>query len=448
MRPYRALVAALFAASLFAPLPSPAGAQESSAVTVVRDVSLVTLDSEATLDDHAVIVEGDSIVWVGPDADASIPDGAVVVEGGGRFLLPGLADLHLHMGTADSPLFLANGITTVREMNGAPAHLALRDSIARGLRIGPRLFVTSPLLAGAEQPWRHVLVPDAQTAYREAHAAKDAGYDAIKAYDGLSAEAYAALAEASETLDLPLVGHVPREVGLDGVLRAGQRSLEHVEQIAYATVGHAPDPAAIPEIASQIAGSGGWVVPTLAAQRILTRARTPAYDAGFEAPEIRYVDPGLLEWWKSLRSPDGAAEPSPDDPRRRRAEAFYAFQRDLVRALHEAGVPLLVGTDTPNPLLVPGFSIHLELAALIDAGIPALDVLRMATRDAARFLGEDGEWGVIAPGAAADLILLDANPLERIETLKAPVGVMTLGTWLDRGDLDRMLERAAADRRS
>lgn len=429
---------ALLAALLVA---GAAEAQETAPV-VFRDVSILTMESDTSLPAHAVIVEGEQIVWLGPSTELEVPPGATTVDGDGRFLLPGLADLHAHMQSIDVPLFLVNGVTTVREMNGTPAHLALRDSIDRGLRIGPRLFVASPLLAGDEQPWRHRLVPDAETAYRAAHEAADRGYDALKIYDGLSREAYAALAEASRTLGLPLVGHVPGDVGLERVLRAGQRSIEHVEQIAYATVGHAPDPERIPEIAARLAESDAWVVPTLAAQRILAERGTRAYAARFDSPEIEFVDDGLLAWWKSLMG-SAEAEPGADDPRRQRAEAFYAFQRDLTRALHEAGVPLLVGTDTPNPLLVPGFSIHLELAALVDAGIPPIEVLRMATRDAARFVGEDGRWGVVAPGAAADLVLVDGDPRDRIELLRAPAGVMTRGEWLDRRALDRMVEARA-----
>jgi imidazolonepropionase-like amidohydrolase len=417
--------------------PGTVAAQETIAF---RDVSILDVEAGVVVPDRTVIVEGGTIARVGPAAEVEIPADATVIDGTGRFLVPGLADMHVHMERADARLFLANGVTTVREMNGSPAHLALRDSIARGDVLGPRMLVASPLLAGVEQRYRHELVPDSAAAARVAREAAERGYDFLKAYDGLSAPAYEALAEASSATGIPLVGHVPEAVGLDGVLAVGQRSLEHVEQIAYATVGHAPDPARIRGIAERIAGSEAWVVPTLAAQRILTRSRTSYYDALLAAPETAFVDPGILEWWRSLAAPAGAPDPPADDPRRRRSEAFYDFQRELVGALHAAGVPLLVGTDTPNPLLVPGFSIHLELAALVDAGISPIDAIRMATRDAARFAGEEGRWGVVAPGAAANLVLVDANPLDSLAALRAPAGVMVRGTWLDREALDRLLE--------
>jgi hypothetical protein len=407
--------------------------------TVFRDVAVLTMDADTALTGQAVIVKDDRITWVGPVGALEVPPGARVIDGSGRTLLPGLADMHVHMDRSDVPLFLANGITTVREMNGDDWHVALRDSIAAGEVVGPRMFVASTLLAGEPQPWRHVLIPDAATAYRVAHEMKDRGFDYLKIYDGLSRASYDAFVEASATLDIPLVGHIPRDVGLDGVLAAGQLSIEHVEQITYATVGHDFDTSRIPAIAAKIAASGAWVVPTLAAQRMLSIARTPAYNRRLEAPEVRFVDPEIRGWWASLKAPDGAADPRPDDPRRQRSEAFYGFQRDLTAALFEAGVPLLVGTDTPNPLLVPGFSTHLELAILVDAGIPPIDVLRAATRNAARFVGQDGEWGVVRAGAAADLLLVDGDPLENLYVLKHPAGVMVAGRWFDREALESML---------
>lgn len=412
---------------------------KDDAGVVFRDVAVLTMDADTALLGQAVVVEGDRIAWTGPVDALEVPPGALVIDGMGRTLLPGLADMHVHMDRTDVPLFLANGITTVREMNGDDWHVALRDSIATGEVVGPRMFVASTLLAGEPQPWRHVLIPDATTAYRIAHEMKDRGFDYLKIYDGLSRAAYDAFVEASATLDIPLVGHIPRDVGLDGVLAAGQSTIEHVEQITYAAVGHDFDASRIPGIVSRIAATETWVVPTLAAQRMLSIARTPAYNRRLDAPEVRFVDPEIRGWWASLKAPDGAVDPGPDDPRRRRTEVFYGFQRDLTAALFDAGVPLLVGTDTPNPLLVPGFSLHLELSALVDAGIPPIDVLRAATRNAARFVGQDGEWGVVRGGATADLVLVEGDPLEDLAVLQHPAGVMVAGRWLDREALEKML---------
>lgn len=412
----------------------PLAAQDRS-VTVIRDVSVLTMEGDSMLRGQTLITRASEIAWLGPADQAPIPNGAQVIEGKGRYLMPGLADMHVHANRSDLPLFLANGVTTIREMNGAVWHVAVRDSIRDGKLTGPRMLVASTLLAGEEQPWRHELIESAEAAYAVAHRAEEIGFDYLKVYDELSADAYAALAEAANTVGLPLTGHIPSAVGLDGVLAVGQRSIEHAEQIMYATVGHRPDPSRIPEIVAKLEGTGVRVAPTLASQQMLAIARTPAYDARLDRPEMRFVDPDIMGWWTSLRAPEGAVPAGPDDPRRRRAEAFYGFLRDLTLALHEAGVPLLVGTDTPNPLLVPGYSIHLELAALVDAGIPPLEVLRAATNGAARFAGAEHEWGVVRVGAAADLLLLDGDPLEDLSVLEAPVGVIVAGQWLEGGRL-------------
>lgn len=419
------------------------GATTVDETTVFENAAVLSMEAGSFLPGHAVMVTGSEIRWVGPMAEARVPDGARRIDASGRYLVPGLADMHAHFEASDLPLFLANGVTTVRKMNGTPGHVALRDSIARGLRAGPRMFVASPLLAGEAQRWRHELIESASDAYATAHRAEEVGYDFLKVYDGLSAEAYAALAEASGTLGIPLTGHIPSDVGLDAVLQAGQKSIEHAEQIMYATVDHRPDPAAIPGITAGIAGriaaTDTWVTPTLASQWMLSLRGTAAYAERLDRPEMRFVDAGLMGWWRSLAPEEGAADPPPGDARRERAEAFYGFLRDLTRALHEAGVPLLVGTDTPNPLLVPGYSLPLELSALVEAGIPSFEVLRAATEGAARFMGAEGEWGVIRPGAAADLVLLEADPLVDIGVFEAPVGVMAAGRWMDRDALERLV---------
>lgn len=419
---------------------APAAAQEEG-LTVLEGASVVDLQAGSVLSDHSVVVANGEIQWIGPTSELAVVPDARRIDARGKYLMPGLADLHVHMQTDDVPLFLANGITTIREMNGADRHLALRDSVERDLRVGPRMYVASTLQAGEEQPWRHELIESAEDAYYSAHRIADAGFDYIKVYDGLSAAAYDAFVEAAATVEVPLTGHVPMSVGLDYVLDAGQISIEHVEQIMYATVGHRPDTTKIPEIVERIRASGIAVTPTLAAMRMLGMQQTSAYAERLQRPEMRYLGEELLGWWRSLAPAEGATDFRPDDHRNRSREAFYGFLSRLTLALYEAGVPLLVGTDTPNPLLVPGYSIHLEIAALVEAGIPIADVLRAATAGAATFVGDEDEWGALRKGAAADLLLLDANPLNELSTLERPWGVMAAGHWMDRAKLNRMLEK-------
>jgi imidazolonepropionase-like amidohydrolase len=222
-------------------------------------------------------------------------------------------------------------------------------------------------------------------------------------------------------------------VGLARALEAGQRSLEHVGQIAHAI--ESAEPAALEEVGGSIARSGAWVTPTLASEEALSRRGTPWYAERLARPETALVDPDLLAWWRSLAS--ASPDPAEAEHRRRYREGTGA----LVRALRSAGVPLLAGTDTPNPLMVPGFSLHDELAALVDAGLTPYEAIRAATAEAARFAGAEGEFGTIRPGARADLVVVAADPLADVGALRVPEGVMVRGEWLTRERLEALVRR-------
>lgn len=418
---------------------SGAAVPPQSATVAIVHATVVPMDREVRLPDHTVIVADGKIRWVGPDDAAVIPADGTRVDAGGRYLFPGLADMHVHIDEASLPLLLANGVTTARELNGSDDHIRWRDEIAAGERRGPRLFVASTLLSGEEFPVRHIVVTDPEQGRELVRRFAAGNYDFIKIYDGLSAAVYDAIAAEAEAVGLPIVGHIPQAVGLDGVLRAGQ-SLEHTEKIIWDTMGHAFDEARLPAIAQQIADAGVWVTPTLASQRALAMARTPAYAEAMQRPEMRYVSAGDRGWWASLAPAAGAADHPRPGPE---TSPYYGIQRALVRALFDAGVPMMAGSDCPNPLMIPGFALHDELAVLVDAGLRPYDVLRMSTANAAAFVERDGEFGIIAPGAAADLLLVDADPLESVNALRHPDAVMVRGRWIRRAELDRMLEAVA-----
>jgi imidazolonepropionase-like amidohydrolase len=404
------------------------------------DVSVVDVEQGRVIPGQAVIITDGRISWVGDAGRASIPAGALRVPGQSRFLVPGLSDMHAHLDEDDLPLLLASGVTLVREMNGAPRHLAWRREIAGGTRVGPTMIVAGPLLAGTAQRYRHVVLstPDQATALVTALA--DSGYDFIKAYDDLAQPVYQALMAAAAARRIPVSGHISRFVGLDGVLAQGQRSIEHVEQVLNAVGGHRADTAAVDSAMRAIAASSTWVTPTLAVMEALTLTSSPPVWQRFDGPEMLYVDSDTRAWWNSLRRGDRPAGASP------RAVAYYALFQRLARNLHQMNVSFLVGTDTPNPLMVPGFSVHLELAALEEAGIPRPVILRAATAGAARFLGTPEEFGTIRPGGRADLILVGGNPLENLNALARPEGVMARGEWLPRERLDQMMEQVRKKR--
>ena len=208
----------------------------------------------------------------------SIPADACRIDARNKVLLPGLVDMHVHTSAREMPLFLANGVTLIREMNGSPRHLAMRDSIATGTLLGPRLLVASTLLTGQKWPVRYRLIEDVNAAKAAAREMKNAGYDYLKIYDGLSRDQYDAFVELGRTLGISLDGHIPQDVGLRRVLEAGQ-ALQHMDKIAVAIGGHPPDVSKLDEAAKLFHGRSAWVTPTLASLRVLDRAGTAEYAA-------------------------------------------------------------------------------------------------------------------------------------------------------------------------
>jgi imidazolonepropionase-like amidohydrolase len=408
-------------------------------VTAIVHATVIPMDTERVVRDATVIIRGDRIVWVGSTADASIPRHAKRVDARGAFLLPGLADMHVHTEERDMPLFLRNGVTTIREMNGSAELLALRDRIARGAIPGPTMHVAGTLLAGEKQRWRHRLIrtPDeGRIAVREQVAS---GYEFIKVYDGLSVESYTAIVAEARQLHVRVIGHVPVAVGLFGVLAAHQDEIEHIEQIVrpYIYRDTTAWRARIDSAASAIAAAGTWVNPTLAVEEGLSRAGTATYAARLKRPEMRFVDSATFAWWASLRRSShgdsnvvAAAVDPANDFSSPRARAVVEAKRATVMALRAHGVRLLAGTDLPNPLMVAGFAIHEELGALVTAGLTPFEAIASATRNAGEFMGGD-RFGIVAPGARADLLLVARNPLEDVAALREPRGVMVRGRWVD-----------------
>jgi hypothetical protein len=409
-------------------LPSAALAQScpDTGTMVFAGADVLTMTDSVLRRSQDVVIRDGRIVSLGAAGSAQ---GGCRIDARGKVLLPGLADMHVHTNEREMPLFLANGVTLVREMNGSPTHVRLRGRIAAGEVLGPRLLVTSPLLVGEPLRYRHRLVTGEQDAYAAAHEAHEAGYDFLKIYEGLKPVEYAALVRAAKTLTMPLDGHVPAAVGLERVLASGQ-ALQHMDKIAVALAGHPPDASKLNEARRLFAGKRVWITPTLASLRILDRAGTAEYAARFQRPEMAFVDSGTVGWWRSLvRGGNRTAVASP----------MYRFEQALLRALEESGARFLAGTDAGNPMMVAGFSLHEELQVLVDdGGFSRWEVLQFATRNAAQFLS-DSLGGVIKPGARAELILVDANPLSDLATLKRPTGVLVYRKWLDRARLDALL---------
>jgi imidazolonepropionase-like amidohydrolase len=397
------------------------------------------MDSEHVLRNQTVLVKNGSIVAVDDANKVAIPSDAMVIDGSGKYLLPGLADMHVHTAPSDFLLFLANGITTVREMNGSADHLKWRAQLASGELLGPHLFVASTMIAGEKQRYRHVLVTTPDEAAKVVKEFAVQGYDFIKVYDGLSRAVYDRIMQTAKEATILVVGHIPKAVGLDHALESGQKSIEHTEQIEYAAASF-DNPLSLQQadsVAAQIAHSRAWVTPTLASQEVLCRQATAWFNSLFDRPEMKFVDSSTLAWWSSLK------QPHPHSGARGGIEdlggAFFSSQVSLVKSLNRQPAHILAGTDTPNPLLVPRFSLHDELRNLHDAGLTNFEVLQTATTNPAAFLGLAAKSGTVEAGKRADLVLVDDNPLQNLETLRTPLGVMLGGKWLSRAQLQELL---------
>ena len=425
---------------------TPMGRDEGPYAFVGVHVIPMTEDG-LVLRDQTVIVEGDRIAAIGPRADRAVPDEARRIEAEGRYLIPGLADMHVHLEHFDDPevlrLFVANGVTLVRNMDGRPYILGWRDSVASGALLGPAIVTAGPIIDG-DPPLRDDNLAVATAAEADSVVSEQAarGYDFIKLYTNLSNDAYDAALAAAARHGLPVAGHAPADAPFDAVLSGGQGSLEHLD--GYDDLIEADDspfrngwhwtklylamPAdseKIERAAERTRDADLWNVPTLALKDALV-----SHDemmARLDDPTFAYVPRPIREYWESYTHETGGRL-GPDD-----LDLLAAGGRHrgaLVRALRRHGAGILAGTDTPNPFLVPGFSLHEELASLVRAGLTPAEALAAATREPARFLDASEEHGTIEPGKRADLVLLEANPLDDIRNTRSVAGVMLRGRWL------------------
>lgn len=432
----------------------PAGALMAvdTGTVAFMNVNVVPMDRERVLRDQTVVVRDGVIAEMAASGALQPPAGARVVDGAGHYLVPGLTEMHAHIPSPDQGedvldrtlfLFLANGVTTIRGMLGHPAHLELRVRSERGEALAPRVYTSGPSLNGNSAP-----TPDvARRMVREQQAA---GYDFVKIHPGLTRAVFDAAVETAREVGIPLAGHVPADVGLDAALAAGVASIDHLDSYIEAMAGHGGgfagqesgffglnltdriDTDRIPELAAATREAGVWNVPTQTLMEHLLSPEPP--DAMADWPEMRYMPAATVERWVEVKRSRAVGD--------EQAARYIDARRRLIRALHEAGAGLVLGSDAPQFWNVPGFSLHRELRMMVESGLTPYEALAMGTRNAARYFDSE-DWGILEPGRAADMILVEANPLEDIGNLTRRAGVMVRGRWLPESEIQERLDGIA-----
>ena len=417
-----------------------------AAATAFVGVNVLPMDTDTVLADQTVIVTGGTITSIAAAGKAQVPAGAVTVDGKGKYLMPGLGELHAHIPGGKAPeaniertlfLYVANGVTTIRGMLGDPRHLIYRERVAKGEVLGPRIYTSGPSFND-----NTAKAPDIAVAMVVAQ--HKAGYDLLKIHPGVPRNAFDAMAAKADELKIPFAGHVPEAVGLMRALEARYRSIDHLDGYVEALVPNASgsqifgvnlvaqaDERRIPALVKATRAAGTWQVPTEILLVNWLNDEDPQTMAKW--PEMKYVEPGVVAKWIAQKQGFTATYPQAD------RQKLLALRRKLIKALHDGGVPFALGSDAPQTWNVPGFSVHRELGAMVAAGLTPYEALKSGTANIGVYFGTASAAGTVTAGKRADLVLLDANPLTNIANSSRIVGVMVNGRWLSKGDIDARL---------
>ncbi len=421
------------------------------------NVNVLPMDQEQVLEDQTVIIADGRVVAMASADDIGPEENVEVVEADGLYLMPGLTEMHGHlpnprMSDTDikNLLFLsvANGVTTVRGMQGDESHFRLREQINHGLLVGPQLFLASVSMNGER-------VPTAEIAEQRVREYKVAGYDLVKLHEDLTLDTYDSMARTADEVGIPFGGHVSDQVGLRHALAAGQISIDHLDNYIQALVPDEMQPAEspglrgvgalmssvdeslIPELVRLTVDAGAWVVPTMVLWETAFFTDRSAAEVLPDRPEVMYMPPETVARW--TQAVDQRLAGSDIETNRQAA----ALRRRILRALHRGGVRIALGTDSPQIFSVPGFAMHHEMALYVDVGMTPYEVLEIGTVKPAEYFDATDEFGTVAVGQRADLILLTANLLDDISNTSRRAGVMVNGRWFSEAEIQRRLQEMA-----
>ena len=446
---------------------------------VFTHVTIIDGTGAPAKSDMTVAITGNRITAIGPSTDLRVPEGAQVVDATGKFLIPGLWDMHVHWYRYDKSflqLFPINGVTGVRIMWGAPLHFEWRKQIQEGTLLGPRMAIAGNILDGPKPIWPGSMAISNEAEARQAVIdTKQQGYDFVKVYSLLPRKAYFAIADEAKKQRIPFAGHVPQSVSVAEASDAGQKSIEHLTGIlaacsareeevrqrlnnAYSNLRpgqRLPDPSLLRPLtrlvletfsaekanalSARLKQNQTWQCPTF------TVLRSGAFinDSSFrDDSRLKYMPAELRASWNPANDFRFRTR-TPEDFRLSRSA--YRKNIEVVGLMHKAGVEFIAGTDVLNPFCFPGFSLHDELAILVEAGLSPMEALQAATLNPARFLSQEKDLGTVAHGKIADLVLLDANPLDDIRNTTKINSVVFNGRLLDRTALDQLLTQVRAN---
>lgn len=426
----------LTASLLLAPSPS------SDDVYAFVNVTVIPMSSDEVHTHQTVIVEGDRIVAVGSVDSVEIPDGAEIIDGEGKYLIPGLSEMHGHIPPPSQSaqeienvlfLYVANGITTVRGMLGYDNQLELKERAFRGELTSPNLYLAGPSFNG------NTVSSPAQAAQKVMTQVVE-GWDLLKIHPGLTMDEFDAMAETAHEQGIRFGGHVPAEVGLAHAIEMGQETFDHLDgYIEYAADESGRlDSAKLDEIVRATKSAGAYVVPTMVLWETILGVGNLSEMQDF--PELQYVSKRSVQGWvNAFEQRTSAATFNPTV-----MNNVARSRLDVLSALHEAGVPILMGTDAPQQFSVPGFSLHREMRKMTEAGMTPYEVLKSGSYNVGQYFSNEDDFGTIEIGKRADLILLNSDPLESVENIANRAGVMVKGRWLSEKDIQERLKSISA----
>lgn len=453
---------AILVSALWACAAHGAGPPAPSNTIAFVHAAVVPMDRERVLRDHTVVVVDGRITAVGPASAVAVPPHATRIEAKGRYLLPALSDMHVHIegesweallsaeakaASKSLPFedflfpYVANGVTTVQVLSGTHELLPVRGQIAEGQLLAPRLILAR-MIDGPDKAWPPPLstwVATGEEARQATLQAKADGYDKMKVYSFLNKESYDAIIATAKAQHMDVIGHVPYALSVEYVVDAGQKMIAHTEEVAKHAHG---DYSAqrISYFAGRIADGGVWLTPTLVTtRRILEEFSDPK--GLFSRPEAAYArHPMQRDIWSFISN---MHQGIPVQHRTRLKDDFEKFQRPFTKVFHDKGGQLMTGTDSLLPRLVPGFALHQELHEMVAVGLTPFEALRTSTTIPYEYLGESRDAGTIAVGKKSDLLLVEANPLEDISAAAKIAGVLMRGRWIGKAEIDRRMGKIA-----